>query len=346
MKFANITVKNNLFLAPMAGICDVAFRVLCKKYGAGFVYSEFINVEGISREIPNSMRMLKTVEEEKPVGIQIFGTKLDSIAKSCRILQDKVNLIDLNLGCPVHKVTCTGAGAALLEKPEKLGEIVRTMVKNSSVPITVKMRRADRENKEEGYAQTIKIAKIIQDSGASALTLHGRTVPQGYSGKADWSYIRAVKEALDIPVFGNGDIRSRQDYLDIINQTNCDAVLVGRAAMTNPGIFMEILEGKSPDKFEMFFEYSVLAEKFEIISAQKLKVMAQHFTKGIEGAARIREAMNIVHSAEGIMEIMEKARDGGFCVSDKKEINASQSGERIENNAEQAVEKEIVCSYA
>src|SRR3989338_10215345 len=175
-------------------------------------------------KIPNSMRMLKTVEEEKPVGIQIFGTKLDSIAKSCRILQDKVNLIDLNLGCPVHKVTCTGAGAALLEKPEKLGEIVRTMVANSSVPITVKMRRADRENSEEGYAQTIKIAKIIQESGASALTLHGRTVPQGYSGKADWSYIRAVKEALNIPVFGNGDIRSRQDYLDILKETNCDAV--------------------------------------------------------------------------------------------------------------------------
>src|SRR3989338_10168197 len=324
MKFANITVKNNLFLAPMAGICDVAFRVLCKKYGAGFVYSEFINVEGISREIPNSMKMLKTAEEEKPVGIQIFGTKLDSIAKSCRILQDKVNLIDLNLGCPVHKVTCTGAGAALLEKPEKLGEIVRTMVKNSSVPITVKMRRADRENKEEGYAQTIKIAKIIQDSGASALTLHGRTVPQGYSGKADWSYIRAVKEALDIPVFGNGDIRSREDYLQILKETNCDAVLVGRAAMTNPGIFREILDGTLPDKFEMFFEYAKLAEKFEVITAnsashsvQKLKVMAQHFTKGIEGAARIREAMNTVHSVEGIMEIMEKAKNGMFCVNDK-----------------------------
>src|SRR3989338_6524826 len=269
-------------------------------------------------KIPNSMRMLKTVEEEKPVGIQIFGTNLDSIGKSCRILQDKADLIDLNLGCPVHKVTCTGAGAALLEKPEKLGEIVRTMVANSSIPITVKMRRV------ESYEKTIKIAKIIQDSGASALTLHGRTVPQGYTGGADWSYICAVKEALDIPVFGNGDIRSREDYLQILKETNCDAVLVGRAAMTNPGIFMEILEGKSPDKFEMFFEYSVLAENFEIITAnsashsvQKLKVMAQHFTKGIEGAARIREAMNTVHSVEGIMEIMEKAKNGMFCVNDK-----------------------------
>ncbi len=344
MRFANITVKNNLFLAPMAGICDVAFRVLCKKYGAGFVYSEFINVEGISREIPNSMRMLKTVDEEKPVGIQIFGTNLDNIGKSCRILQDKANLIDLNLGCPVHKVTCTGAGAALLEKPEKLGEIVRTMVANSSIPITVKMRRV------ESYEETIKIAKIIQNAGASALTLHGRTVPQGYTGRADWSYIRAVKEALHIPVFGNGDIRTRADYLQILKETNCDAVLVGRAAMTNPCIFTEILEGKSPDKIEMFFEYAALAEKFEIISAQKLKIMAQHFTKGIEGAARIREVMNTVHSVEGIMEIMERAREGRFVVNNNmdniKNNNIVITENNLSSNSKTNVKKEIVCSYA
>jgi tRNA-dihydrouridine synthase B len=302
MQFTDYKVKNNLFLAPMAGICDVAFRVLCKRYGAGFVYSEFVNVEGITRNIENTMKMLQTVEEERPVGIQIFGTNLDSIAKSCQLLQGKADLIDFNVGCPVYKVTCTGAGGALLTHPERLGKIVKTMKQNSKVPITVKIRRVDT------YENTIKIAKEIEKNGAAAIAIHGRTVPQGYTGQADWSYIKAVKEAVNIPVLGNGDIRTRQDYLDMIKQTGCDAVLIGRAAMTNPGIFEEILENKSPNKFKMFFEYADLADKFNISTVKKLKIMAQHITKGIEGASKIRESLNTIHTTEGILEVMENAK--------------------------------------
>lgn len=310
MKIGNLKLENNLVLAPMATITDVAFRVLCKRHGAGLVFTEMINANAISRGNKASFKLADTCEEEKPVGFQIFGTRIDAIKDSVKALDEKADLIDLNLGCPVTQVLKQGAGAALLKRPAKIKEIIEAMVSSTEKPVTAKMRIGFKKDKEV----TVKIAKIIEEAGASAITVHARTVGQGYSGKADWRFIKAVKEAVNIPVIGNGDVTNGKQAKAMLDQTNCDGIMIGRAARGDPAIFVRVkkyLEDGTimdmptkEEKKKIFFEYLSLAEKFNLLSPHIVMQRAQEFTKSIRESRHLRERLNKARSIEDIKRAM------------------------------------------
>lgn len=299
-------------LAPMAGVCNVAFRILCRKYGAGLVYSEFVNATAISRENEYAIRMMRTVPEEQPVTIQLFGTNIPDIKKATQLLQDKADIIDFNFGCPAHQVTCTGAGAALLNQPEKVKEIVETMVSVSEKPVTVKMRIGI----DEKNITMLQLAKAVEAAGAAAVAVHGRTLVQQYSGKANWDAIRQVKEAVDIPVIGNGDIVHEKKAKEMLEQTGVDAVMVGRAACGNPFLFTKINHYLKTGTFlpqkntiDLFFEYVDLWERYEGLKFANLKIQASYFTKGISNAGELRIHLGKAKTVEEIKEILTKFQE-------------------------------------
>jgi nifR3 family TIM-barrel protein len=291
----------------MAGVCNVAFRVMARRYGAGLVYSEFVNATAISRENEYAIKMMRTAEEERPVSIQLFGSEIADIKKATQLLQDKTDIVDFNFGCPAHQVTCTGAGAALLNEPEKVKNIVEAMVSVSEKPVTVKMRLGINEKK----ITILKLAKAVEAAGAAAVAVHGRTLEQQYSGIANWDMIRQVKETVNIPVIGNGDVINEIKAKEMIEQTGVDAVMVGRAACGNPFIFTrinhylktgKILQQKNTIK--LFFEYVDLWEKYEGLKFTNLKIQAGYFTKGIQNGGALRIALGKVSSVDEMKETL------------------------------------------
>lgn len=285
----------------------MAFRILCRKYGAGLVYSEFVNATAISRENEYAIRMMRTVPEEQPVTIQLFGTNIPDIKKATQLLQDKADIIDFNFGCPSHQVTCTGAGAALLNQPEKVKEIVEAMVSVSEKPVTVKMRIGI----DEKNITVLQLAKAVEAAGAAAIAVHGRTLVQQYSGKANWDAIRQVKEAVNISVIGNGDIVHEKKAKEMLEQTGVDAVMVGRAACGNPFLFTKINHYLKTGTFlpqkntiDMFFEYMDLWERYEGLKFANLKIQASYFTKGTPNAGELRIHLGKAKTVEEIKEIL------------------------------------------
>ncbi len=238
MKIGNVELKNNIFLAPMAGVTDMPFRVLCKEQECGLVYTEMVSAKGMHYDDDKSNKLTLMHEIEKPGAVQIFGSDPTIMAE----VADKLNasdaaIIDINMGCPAPKITKNGEGSALMKNPQLIAEIIRAVVAASQKPVTVKIRKGW----DDSRINAVEIARIAEENGASAVAVHGRTREQYYSGKADWDIIRQVKEAVSIPVIGNGDVTGPKEAQKLLEETRCDAIMVGRGAQGNPWIFKKIV---------------------------------------------------------------------------------------------------------
>ena len=288
MKIDSVIIENPFVLAPLAGYTDLPFRLLCKEYGAGLVYSEMISCHGLSYRQQKTIDMIRSVPEERPIAIQLFGSEPDVMANAAAFLSDMpIDFIDINMGCPVKKVTKNGAGSALMKTPDLAADIIRQVRDNGKKPVTVKIR--------SGWThQSINaptFAKMAEENGADAIVIHGRTWSDGFSGKADWSVIASVKNAVSIPVIGNGDITSYSGGRKMMDETGCDGVMIGRAAMGRPWIFRP--NNPEPD---LSFRLSALRRHLELIATHcntdwglaGIKNHAGRYFKGIAHGAAIR----------------------------------------------------------
>jgi len=318
MKIGNLTLNGKVFLAPMAGVNDLAFRLLCRKYGSALNFTEMINVNAVQRKNKATLRMAETSEEEKPVSIQLFGSRVDAVKESIKILENdypeeiRPDAFDFNFGCPVQRVMKQGAGCALLKRPAKVGEIISAMRAATDLPVSGKIRLGITPSS----ANHLKTAKIIEESGADMLIVHARYQNQGYSGNAYWEKIKEIKEKVNIPVVGNGDVWDGKAAKDMIEKTGCDYVMVGRGCMGNPFIFKQINhyfdkgeELPQKDKLELFLEYVELVKKFPV----KFSVVKEHamcFTKGIKNSTRLRDGIRISKDINDICEIFKNGVSG------------------------------------
>ncbi len=305
MKIGNITLDNSVFLAPMAGVTDLPFRVVCKKMGAGLVYSEMVSSKAMYYNDKKTMELLKTLEEEAPLAVQIFGHEPDIMAQTAhKALSTGAKILDINMGCPAPKVANHGDGSALLKEPKLIGEIVKKVKAAVDVPVTCKIRIGF-----DDICDVCEIARIIEDSGADAICVHPRTRQMYYSGNAMWEYIAKVKKAVSIPVIGNGDIKSGDDAKRMIEKTNCDAIMIGRGARGNPFIFEEVTEALEGRKYQypsVSVRINTLLEqirmmvdlKGEYIGIREARKHVAWYTKNLKDSAKIRSEVCTIESYE------------------------------------------------
>ena len=303
LKIGNVELENNVFLAPMAGITDNAFRRVCKLYGAGLVCTEMVSSKGLFYNDDKTKLLLDTREEKRPISMQIFGSDTESIAYASKYVSEKADILDINMGCPAPKVVKNGDGSKLLLDLDLVGKITKTAVENSSAPVSVKMRIGwDKNN-----IVAIDAAKIIEKSGASMLTVHGRTREEYYSGIANWDIIKDVKNSVSIPVIGNGDIKSKEDALKIFEQTGVDGIMVGRAAIGAPWIFEEIIsylkgeevrEISNEEKLDVILKHIEweVEEKGEDIGIKELRKHMSAYIKNMPNATTMREKINRIET--------------------------------------------------
>ena len=302
MKIGNISVKTPILLAPMAGVTDYPFRVLCKEQGAGIVYSEFVSAHGIIRENIKTLQMIKFSDFERPIGIQIFGDTPDVMSKAAKQVYNKFvpDLIDINYGCPVPKITKKGAGSAALKDLCLMDDITSAVVESvPEIPVTVKMRAGW----DESSIVVPDVGERLQKIGVKAIALHPRTTKQSYSGKADWELIKLLKKSVSVPVIGNGDIKKPQDVQKMFDQTGCDAVMIGRAALGNPWFFKEavaLYQGKksSPSPSKTIRIKGCQKHLNDMIAwhgeRTAINLMRKHFgwyIRGFEGASSYRQSL-------------------------------------------------------
>ncbi len=313
LRIGKIQAQSPFILAPLAGYTDLAFRLLCRSYGAGIVVSEMISCHGLCYRQPKTIALLASHPAERPVSFQLFGADPDYMVKAAEILSEfKPDLIDINMGCPVKKVTKRGAGAALMAKPSLAETIITRIVSKSLVPVTVKIRSGCDENRING----VDFAKMIEASGASAITVHGRTWAQGFTGKADWNIIEMVKKSVSIPVIGNGDIICYQDGLNMIKRTGCDGVMIGRGALGNPWVFQK--QGKPSLLPEIVIGAGkhIKLMKAHLPVDRMLGVIKNHigrYFKAIPGAADIRKSIYGKKSFPELEQFIDslRGRDNG-----------------------------------
>jgi nifR3 family TIM-barrel protein len=285
-------LSSQAILSPMAGVTDVAFRALCKKYGAAMTCTEFLHSTAINRKNKKTLEMLKTDPIENPKQIQLFGSSIEEVIKAAQFVENRFDIIDINCGCPAWKVIKTGAGSELMKEPKQLGDLIKQLNKAVKIPITIKIRAGIDDN----HINAIEIAKIAEKAGAAAIAIHARTQKQGYSGKSNWELIKKVKQSIKIPVIGNGDVFTPEDFKEKLEFSGVDYILIARGAMGNPYIFKQIDDymktGKynHKDKLELFDEYLKLAKKHKIEFSQ-IKSQAVNFTKGIPKSAQLRQKL-------------------------------------------------------
>ncbi|MGN0333795.1 MAG: tRNA dihydrouridine synthase DusB [Lachnospiraceae bacterium] len=311
----NVELDNPYILAPMAGVTDLPFRLLCKEQGAGLLCMEMISAKALQYKNKNAKALLSIHPDEYPVSLQLFGSDPDIISRIAHEIEElPFQILDINMGCPVPKVVKNGEGSALMNQPKLVYEIVAKTVKAIKKPVTVKIRKGF----DDDHVNAVEIAKIIEEAGAAALAVHGRTREQYYSGKADWDIIRQVKEAVSIPVIGNGDVTSGEKALELRRQTGCDGVMIGRGAQGNPWIFSELLEYEKTGILPARPDISVIREtmlrharlqieyKGEYLGIREMRKHVAWYTKGLKGSAKLRDEINRVESYEELEELLNQ----------------------------------------
>jgi tRNA-dihydrouridine synthase B len=307
-----VALSSRLFLAPMAGISDMAFRLAAKEHGAGLVCTEMISAQGIVRGNPKTSRLMATSSEEHPVALQIFGREAEVMTRAAQMVESSTDVIDLNFGCPARKVVGGGSGSALMRQPEILGDIVDQVVKSVSCPVTVKIR----SGWDEKSKNAVEVARIAEDFGAAAIIVHPRTRSQRFSGRSDWSVITDVKNAVSIPVIGNGDVNSPEDAKNMLELTGCDGVMIGRGALGNPWIFSRTISymetGVVPPpptqkerlRHLLKFTRDLIALKGERVACREIRKFVKWYTKGTPEAKALRQTAMQVESFRELEEIV------------------------------------------
>ena len=312
----DVEIKNQIVLAPMAGISNTSYRKIIKEMGAGLIYAEMVSDKAISFGNEKTLDLLKMDESERPIAQQVFGSDIDSFVTAAkRIVEEQhPDILDINMGCPVPKIAISSqAGSALLKDPDKIYEIVKAVVEAVDIPVTVKMRLGW----DQDHINCIEVGKLVEKAGAKAIALHARTRSQGYSGKADWSYIKKLKEAVNIPVIGNGDVLTCYDAKRMLDETGCDAVMIGRGVLGNPWLIRDCVnylkDGTLPfevtpkEKIEMLKRHfdMLVKDKNEKSAVLEIRTHALWYIKGLPGSASIKNQICSTKSKEEMFDILD-----------------------------------------
>ena len=312
LKIGNVELENNILLAPMAGITDLPFRILCKENGAGLVCTEMASSKALFYDDEKTMKLLNTKNEKRPIAVQIFGSEIEAMAKGTECVNEIADIIDINMGCPAPKVVKNGDGSKLLLNLDLAEDIVKTVVEKSKHPVSVKIRKGWDSNN----IVAVDIAKRIERAGASMITIHGRTREEFYSGNADWDIIKEVKNAVHIPVIGNGDIKSAKDAKKMFEYTGVDGIMIGRASLGNPWIFREIIhysqygeilpEPSNQEKLETILRHLelLIEEKGEDVAVREMRKHIAWYVKGLKESTKIREKINYLKTQKEVRECL------------------------------------------
>lgn len=314
-KIGNLEIANNIILAPLAGITNLPFRILCRRRGAAFAFTEMVSVNGLVREGAKTFALLKSSQEDAPLGIQLFGDSAESLAEAARMVESYGELLDINMGCPVKKVICTGAGSALLRDSKKIADIIRAVRAATARPLTIKIR----SGWQAGDDSYLEIGKIAESEGCNAITLHPRSRSEMFSGSADWNKIALLKHHLTIPVIGSGDLFTADDCKRMLTETGCDAVMLARGALGNPWIFSQFVDdsaGQARKNIGRNERADVIQEHLELFTAAcgavvAVREMKKHigwYARGFAGAADIRREVNSVSNLEQLIKVIDKIK--------------------------------------
>jgi len=312
LKIGRLSLAHNVVLAPLAGITNLPFRLLCRRHGAALAFTEMVSVNGLVREGTKTMALLKSCPEDRPLGIQLFGDTPRDLAEAARMVAEYGELLDINMGCPVRKVVGTGAGSALLRDPAAIAAIIRAVRAATSLPLTIKIR----SGWNCGDDSYLEVGKIAEAEGCDAITLHPRSRSQMFSGKAEWSQIARLKECLSIPVIGSGDIFSAADCLAMMAETGCDGVMIARGTLGNPWIFRQILQQDQQgvtmptigERAAVMGEHLALfvQESGEAVAVREMKKHIGWYARGFAGAADIRREANSIRCASDVHALLER----------------------------------------
>lgn len=310
LKIGNVELNNNILLAPLAGITDRAFRLICEKYNPGLVCTEMISAKGLYYDDKKTEQLLNMKNEKRPIAVQIFGSDIESMGYAAEYVSKYADIIDINMGCPAPKVVKNGDGSKLLLDLDKARAIIEEVVKKSSVPVTVKFRKGWDQNN----VVAVEMAKICEEAGASAITIHGRTRSEFYSGTADWDIIKKVKESVKIPVIGNGDVKSAEDVKRMFEETGVDGIMIGRGTLGNPWIFKQIedeLNGKefsisNQEKLKIILEHLnyMLEDKPERVAVVEMRKHISWYIKNSKDASKVRDYINQITDKDELIKTL------------------------------------------